>query len=210
METVRADEEAVTQHADALCELMWATGPVSYAYHFAERAVFDALVSRSMRTAGTLFGWDAMYLAMDGDVLLGAMVAYEGPEFRDRQRGLGPLWPEMMEAGIVDADAVKGVIDRSRRASWLNPVIHPGVWYIHAISVAPEARGKYVGARLIDQAMADGRAAGCRALELDVLSDNPATGFYRSRGLELLVESRAPEPEAFGVPSEWRMGIDLR
>ena len=210
MDIVRADEVAVARYAETLCELMWATGPVSYAYHFAERAVFDALVSRSVRAAGTLFGWDAMHLAMHGDALLGAMVAYEGPQYRERQRALGGLWPALMEAGIVDADDLKGVIERSRRASWLNPVIQPRVWYIHAISVAPEARGKHVGAALIDQAMTDGRAAGCRALELDVLSDNPATGFYRSRGLELLVESRAPEPEAFGVPPEWRMGIDLR
>ena len=41
--------------------------------------------------------------------------------------------------------------------------------------------------------MRDGRARGCRTFELDVLSDNPATGFYRAQGLELLVESRAPD-----------------
>ena len=54
-----------------------------------------------------------------------------------------------------------------------------------------------------------GREHGFRALELDVLSDNPAVEFYRAMGLELLVESRAPDPEAHGVPPEWRMAKTL-
>jgi hypothetical protein len=49
--------------------------------------------------------------------------------------------------------------------------------------------------------------AGYRGLQLDALSDNPAVNFYQSMGLELLVESRAPKPQAAGVPSEFRMGI---
>ncbi|MCH2097301.1 MAG: GNAT family N-acetyltransferase, partial [Pseudomonadales bacterium] len=73
----------------------------------------------------------------------------------------------------------------------------------------PAARGRKAGGALLAQAMRDGRARGCRTFELDVLSDNPATGFYRAQGLELLVESRAPAPEAQGVPPEWRMGRAL-
>jgi hypothetical protein len=51
----------------------------------------------------------------------------------------------------------------------------------------------------------DGRVA----LELDVLSDNPAVQFYRSQGLELLAETRAPKPQEYGVPPELRMGTPL-
>jgi len=31
-------------------------------------------------------------------------------------------------------------------------------------------------------------------------------GFYRSLGLEVLAETRAPKPAEFGVPVEFRMG----
>lgn len=209
LEIMAADEATATRYAAELCELVWATGPSSYTYHFAERSLFDALVTRSLRTAGTLFAWDGMHVALDGDALLGALIAFPGPEYRKRQSALGPLWPDMITAGEVETDAIGGVIDRSRRASWLNPALLPDVYYVHAISVTPAARGRKVGASLLEQAMEDGRAHGSRALELDVLSDNPAIGFYRSRGLELLVESRAPDPEANGVPPEWRMGVTL-
>ena len=46
--------------------------------------------------------------------------------------------------------------------------------------------------------------------QLDVLSDNPAVGFYRAVGLELLAETTAPKPAAFGVPPEYRMGMRLK
>ena len=209
MEIVRATLKDAVKHTDALCELVWSTGAPSYAYHFSERTVFDALVAESLKQAGTLFGWDAMHLAIDDGELLGMVIAFEGPEFRQRQDALASVWSALIEAGAIDADAMRGVIDRSRRASWLNPVVRPRVYYVHAIAVTPVARGRKSGGALLAQAMRDGRACGCRAFELDVLSDNPATGFYRAQGLELLVESRAPDPEAHGVPPEWRMGCSL-
>ena len=87
--------------------------------------------------------------------------------------------------------------------------MRPGIQYIHAIAVKPEQRGKRIGGLLFDRALELGREQGYRALELDVLSDNPAVQFYLRKGMELLVESRAPKPEEFGVPPEWRMGMKL-
>ena len=60
---------------------------------------------------------------------------------------------------------------------------------------------------LLSQAMSRAKEEGFRGLQLDVLSDNPAVNFYQSMGLELLVESLAPKPNAAGVPAEYRMGI---
>ena len=93
MEIVRATLKDAAEHTDALCELVWSTGPSSYAYHFSERSVFDALVAASLQHAGTLFGWDAMHLAVDDGELLGMIIAFEGPEFRQRQDALAPIWP---------------------------------------------------------------------------------------------------------------------
>ena len=57
--------------------------------------------------------------------------------------------------------------------------------------------------------MKKAREQGFAKLQLDVLSDNPAVEFYRAAGLELLAETRAPAPSAFGVPPEYRMGMNL-
>ncbi len=209
MEIVAADAALAARYADEIPELVYATGPSSYDYHFQDRALFDALVRSSWLAPGTLFAWDGTRLALEGETLLGIEIGFEGAEYRPRQAALGQLWPELLESGAADETALTGVITRSDRASWLNPVMRPGVWYVHALSVKPEARGKRLGAALLENAMALGRTASFRALELDVLSDNPAVEFYRAMGLELLVESRAPDPEAHGVPPEWRMSITL-
>ena len=114
-----------------------------------------------------------------------------------------------MAAGIATAADVQEVIENSDHASWLNPVISEGTYYVHALSVKPQARGKRVGMQLLSNAMESARQQGFGKLQLDVLSDNPAVNFYQSMGLTLLVESRAPIPEQHGVPPEWRMGIAL-
>ena len=110
---------------------------------------------------------------------------------------------------ISSPSSIEGVLQRSQHASWLNPVIHADTYYIHAISVKPEYRGKRVGYRLMDSAINSAREQGFSKLQLDVLSGNPAVEFYRAVGFELLAETRAPKPAAFGVPPEYRMGIEL-
>ena len=209
VQIVQADGALAERYADEIAELVHATGPVSYDYHFPVRQVFDALVTRSWLADGTLFAADATRLALDGDTLLGIEIGFEGPEFRQRQNALAPLWADMMQAGEVTEAQIGEVLENSGHASWLNPVVNSGVQYVHALSVKPEARGRRVGMRLLANAFDIGTAAGHGALQLDVLSDNPAVNFYQSMGLELLVESRAPKPEAHGVPPEWRMGVAL-
>lgn len=53
------------------------------------------------------------------------------------------------------------------------------------------------------------RGAGLRGLHLDVLSDNPAVGFYRARGMVCLAEAVAPEPLRQGVPMEMRTALEF-
>lgn len=209
VEIVQASADLAAQHAAEIGELVHATGPVSYDYHFPQRAVFDNLVKRSWQADGTLFAADATRLAVDGDQLLGVEIGFHGPEFRERQAALGSLWADMLQQGEVSQADIAEVLERSEHASWLNPVVHSGVYYVHALSVKPEARGKRVGMQLLSNAMQIAKDTGRKALQLDVLSDNPAVNFYQSMGLELLVESRAPKPAEHGVPPEWRMGITL-
>ncbi len=209
MELVRADEQLAQQFAADIPELVYATGPVSYDYHFDQRSVFDALVLRSWQTPGSLFGADAATLAVEGDELLGLLISFHGPQFRERVAALGAVWPEMLAAGEASEADLGGILERSELAHWLNPEVRKHVYYVHALSVKPEHRGKQIGVALLSWAMQEGQRNGLKVLELDVLSDNPAVHFYSSMGLELLVESKAPQPQAYGVPPEWRMGKAL-
>ena len=209
MRIIAATTAPLEAHAHDIPELVWATGPISYDYHFADREVFEALVLGSWQRNGTLFAAEATSLALDDGGLLGIEIGMPGPEYRTRQNALGPVWQKLISEGKIDARGIEGVIERSEHASWLNPIVHSNTYYIHALSVKPDARGKRVGYHLLNNAIANAREQGFAKLQLDVLSDNPAVEFYRANGLELLAETRAPKPAAHGVPPEWRMGMTL-
>ena len=209
MEIISASTDVRDAYAQEIPELVWATGPVSYEYHFADRALFDAIVLGSWHRDGTLFAADATDMAVEDGALMGIEIGMPGPEYRRRQNALGPVWQDLIAKEEVDPADIPGVLKRSDHASWLNPVIHDDTYYIHALSVKPGFRGKRVGYHLIQNALTKAREQGFKKLQLDVLSDNPAVEFYRAIGLELLAETRAPDPAAFGVPPEWRMGMTL-
>jgi len=209
MEVSKVTNDLKEAVADDIPELVWATGPVSYEYHFGNRSLFDAIVLGSWNTTASLFGADATHAAMDGGTLAGIEIGMAGPEFKIRQDGLGPVWQDLVVNETIDAEEIAGVLERSDHASWLNPVVNADTYYIHALSVKPAFRGKRVGYLLIDAAINRAKEQGYKKFQLDVLSDNPAVEFYRAVGLEVLAETRAPKPSEFGVPPEYRMGMQL-
>ncbi len=210
MDLPKAEGDLIERHAGDVPTLVWATGPVSYEYHFGRRALFDAVVKASWRTPGLLFGADAATLALRDGALLGlAITTMQGPEFRSRGSALAPLRQELLAADAVQPDEVAGVVERSGLASWLNPALHSSTWYVHAIAVTSEARGQRIGVRLMEHALETAKARSCRELQLDVLSDSPAVSFYRSLGLEVLAETEALRLAEFGVPPELRKGMGL-
>jgi len=209
MEIIAATPEVREQYAQEIPELVWATGPVSYEYHFMDRTLFDAIVLGSWLQDGSLFGADATSLAVENGELMGIEIGMPGPEYRTRQNALGPVWQDLVANDQINPEDIPGVLTRSEHASWLNPVVHEDTYYIHALSVKAGFRGKRVGYHLIQNAITKAREQGFAKLQLDVLSDNPAVDFYRAVGLQLLAETRAPDPAAFGVPPELRMGMNL-
>ncbi len=209
MEILESNNSLSARFAPDIPELVWATGPISYEYHFANRDLFDEIVGSSWLMDGSLFASDATTLAVEEGELMGIEIGMPGPEFKQRQNGLAPVWKKLLETGGLSSEDLTGVIERSEAASWLNPVVNDDTYYIHALSVKPGFRGKRVGYHLIDNAIQKAKARGFAKLQLDVLSDNPAVDFYRAVGLELLAETRAPKPQAYGVPPEYRMGMTL-
>ncbi len=209
MQLVQVSPGLLKTHAGDIPELVWATGPSSYQYHFADRNLFDAVVLGSWQTDGSLFAADATTLALEDGELMGIEIGMPGDEYKARQNGLGPVWQQLLTNGQADSDDLAGILERSEYASWLNPVVHADTYYIHALSVKSGFRGKRVGYHLIQNAITSAREQGFAKLQLDVLSDNPAVDFYKAVGLELLAETRAPKPLASGVPPEYRMGMKL-
>lgn len=208
--TIRnATKADIDAHAGEIPALMHSTGPVTYDYQFDVRELFDWMVEASWRIPGTLFGYDGATLALEGDELLGIEVGFPGPEFEQRKKALAPLWSPLIESGQISKAQLGAIAERTYFASYLNVAIPTKVYYIHAIAVKPEHRGKGIGAALLGNAMEAGRQAGLRGLHLDVLSDNPAVEFYRALGLECLAETLAPKPHSHGVPMEMRMAIDF-
>ena len=206
IDIIKAEGELVELYADEIPELAWSTGPVSYEYYMKRRSLFDAWVQRLWRTPGTLFSSDSAILSIEEGELLGVAIAFNGGKYRERIRAGGPLWEEMLKADEVTTEEIAGVTERAKLASWLNPVIYSNTFYVHALAVKPEARGKGVGYSMMEYLFEEVKELGYQEFQLDVLSDNPAVGFYRSLGLEVLAETKAPKPAEFGVPIEFRMG----
>jgi ribosomal protein S18 acetylase RimI-like enzyme len=209
MQLVDTTKELQEAFASDIPELVWATGPVSYDYHFADRKLFNAVVLGSWRQEETLFAAKKTTLAIEDGQLMGIKIGMPGPEFRAREAALETVWRELVTSKQINTEDIEGLLQRSQHASWLNPVIHSDTYYILAISVKPECRGKRIGYLLMDNAISIAREQGFAKLQLDVLSDNPAVEFYRAVGFELLAETRTPKPSAFGVPPEYRMGMEL-
>jgi GNAT superfamily N-acetyltransferase len=209
MEIVQAAEGHIACFANEVADLMHVTGPVTYDYQFDGRKLFDKVFDASWRTPGTLFAYDGTTLALEGGELLGIEVGFHAPEFAQRKKALGPLWPALIEAGEVATDELARIAERTYQCSYLNAAIPKNVYYIHALAVKEAHRGKGVGGKLVRYAIYKGKQAGLRGLHLDVLSDNPAVEFYRTLGMQCLVESTAPVPFQNGVPMEMRMAIDF-
>ena len=203
---VKSEGELIELYADEIPELAWSTGPASYEYYMKRRSLFDAWVQRLWRVPGTIFSADSTILCIRDGKLLGVAIAFNGGKYRERIRAGGPLWEEMLKAEEVTTEEIAGVIERAKLASWLNPVIHSNTFYVHALAVKPEARGQRIGYLMMEYLFNKAKELGYQEFQLDVLSDNPAVGFYRSLGLEVLAETRAPKPAESGVPIEFRMG----
>jgi ribosomal protein S18 acetylase RimI-like enzyme len=209
MEIVQASKAHILQYADAFADLMHATGPTTYNYQFDGREFFDQMVNLSWRTRGTLFAYDATTLVLENGRLIGIEVGFRGTEFAERKKALGPLWPELIDAGDVTSEKLALIAERTYQCSYLNAAIPKNVYYIHALAVGESHRGQGIGAKLVRNAVEKGKGAGLRALHLDVLSANSAVDFYRALGFQCLVESTAPVPLQHGIAMEMRMAIDF-
>lgn len=204
------DAALAARFAPLIAGLVRATGPVSYDYQFGTDGLLERLVAASWPVPDTLFCAACTTAATAGDELLGIEIGFAGPNFDAFKTNLAALAPGLIERGEASYDELMGLTTRARHASYLNAHVPDDVYYVHALSAFPQHRGKGVGKTLLQAAIERARRAGYLELQLDVLSDNPAVGFYQAMGLAILSEVRSPElSRDHGFPSEYRMAVTL-
>jgi len=208
-EIVAASGALAARFAALVPGLVRATGPVSYDYQFGTPpGLFDAFIRAAWSAPDTLFSHSVARVALDGGELAGLEIGFDGPEFYRLRDALASISARLVASGQITRDELRAVAVRSAKASYLNAHIPRRVYYVHALSVPERQRGRGFGARLLENALERARRAGHRALQLDVLADNPAVRFYESMGLGVLAETRSPElSREHGFPSELRMEI---
>ena len=209
MKIENVDAALGAKHASAIPDLVFSPGPSSYTYYFQTRPVFDMIVSKSWEMPGTLFAQDACHFALNEGKLAGFLLSFEASEFRPRGDALAPVWHDLFAAGLMNEAGFADFLERAEFARWLNPDTRPGIYYIHAVAARPAFKGQGVGAALIAKTVELAKERDLNKVELDVLSDNPAVGFYHSHGFEIVAETKAPKPFAAGVPVEYRMSLKL-
>ncbi len=197
-------------HPARIAELVWSTGSASYAYIFGARDRFDHFVGRAWQAAESYFGHTEATIALRGGEVVGVEIGFDGARNYRTRANMTPVGASLIADGSVGTEDLIGVLERAEKASYLNPYVPDSASYVLALAVVPELRGSGLGARLLRNAFERGRRAGCATLHLDVLSDNPAVGFYRAHGLVTVAETIAPEPcREHGVPMELRMVAPL-
>ena len=204
----KASPDDAVRLAPLIAGLIRATGPVSYDYQFG--GLLERVVAASWNTPDTLFAASAATLATDGDELLGMELGFAGPNFYLFKNNLVALAGDLVAQGVVSLEEIQGLAERAEQASYLNAHVPEDVYYLHALSTPERHRGKGVGRQLLHAAIARAKADGYRELQLDVLADNPAVGFYQANGLRILCETRSPNlSRDHGFPSEYRMAVTL-
>lgn len=191
-------------------ELIRATGPVSYDYQFGTDGLLERVIAASWPAPETLFAAASTHAVWDGEALAGIELGFAGPNFYRFKDNLAALAGDLIARGVVSRHEMRGLAERAGIASYLNAHVPEGVYYLHALSTPPSHRGRGVGKALLQAAIERARAAGYRELQLDVLADNPAVGFYQAHGLTILSEVRSPDlSRDHGFPSELRMAVTL-
>ncbi len=203
-------EHQAARFAPLIPALVRATGPVSYDYQFGVDGLLEQVVTASWSVPDTLFCAACTTAVVQGDELLGIELGFAGPNFYAFKANLVALAPDLMAQGKASYEQFAGLAARAETASYLNAHVPDDVYYLHALSTPPQHRGKGVGRELLKAAIGRAAKAGYRELQLDVLADNPAVGFYQAMGLRIVAELRSPLlSRDLGFPAEYRMAVTL-
>jgi ribosomal protein S18 acetylase RimI-like enzyme len=139
----------------------------------ARRALQQWICRRSSEFSGL-----SATMAFSDSCPAGLVIALPGGEISGRRRA------DLLALIAMSAPERRAILrDQLRDLSNATARVGPADYYIRTLAVASKYRRSGIGRTLIEQALADGQAAGLRCFRLDVESDNEAAiNLYRSLG----------------------------
>lgn len=210
IEIVKASGRHAAEAAPHIPDLVRATGPLSYDYIFSGRRLYEPFIAAAWEATGNFFSHEQSVLAYEDGAFRGVLISHDGP---DHYRLKDAVWPVAMgligKQGVNEAD-IAGLAERAEIASFMNPHVPEDCSYIIVVSVPVPARGRGAGRRLVEHEIARAKSRGFSRVHLDVMSDNPAVGLYRTMGFEPMAETVTPIPcREHGLAMELRMMLRL-
>lgn len=140
-----------------------------------------------LQRGGALFCREHTWVAVEGDTVVGAMVAY--PPTIEPEQGWAFLRYTLQGVGLLRSirrfcfQLAMAVITRGVRMDAL---------YLASLAVDPKRRGAGIGALLLGALSREARESGCRAIEADVtLKNTQALRFYERVGFRVVARRRA-------------------
>lgn len=187
--------------AAAAAELIYRTDPGVWDYLFrGDRAAFDRFATGLWERPDNNFSHSESVMVRDDD---GSAIALEmgyrggAVEFELRRAMRAAATELLPEADLA------ALLEQARDIDYLAPYIPDDAYYLHFLSVLPEARGRGLGGELLHRAFERAADLGCDSVHLDVYTTNPAVALYRAHGFRIAVESRFPHKD--GLPPHYRM-----
>jgi ribosomal protein S18 acetylase RimI-like enzyme len=185
---LRGDPEAET-FVDAVLPWVHEAGCPYFDWFFGgSEAALETLDAWMRRPSSEVYV-ERLTLLEEGDRPIGGFVALSGAEL-EQCRGEDAM-------AAIKAAGRDGLPElRARLAGGKElfaPVGHDD-FYLSKIGVLRELRGRRYGTQLLERYLADGRLRGFSRFRLDVSADNePALGFYRGSGFEIVNESASAD-----------------
>jgi ribosomal protein S18 acetylase RimI-like enzyme len=158
-----------------VADLLYDATPAFYDLLPGDRSARTAIVRQLIGRSGT--DMENPAVAKEGACVVGAYVGFASEELRERQ-----LASLMFMARSLTRSGWSSMKEAARSYSTNLPDVPPNTWYLARLTVAPTARRRGIGARLLESARGD--AAGVRTA-LHVSRTNPgAIALYQQAGFE--------------------------
>jgi GNAT superfamily N-acetyltransferase len=173
---------------DAVGDWLFETGPEIFDYIFdGKENALRHLAAHWALTEG-VFSHSHAILAHQGGKVVALELGFTSAQKEAHTNATGArfyadLSPEAFEAQIGRAMAIDPLL----------PKIPDDAYYLQNLVVAPGARGSGTGRALLRHAFERAKDSGLASVHLDVLTNNPAVGFYLANGMDDVVEIHVPK-----------------
>ena len=198
-------EPATREQADAVAPLLYDTDPHLFGHFFGgDQELALHYFAAQWRQERSLFSYGYGTVAAARGALVGIELGYDGKTQADVTRDTGRY-----AAQILTPEQMVHLREAVSYVPFLVPPVPNHVYYVMHLASARNARGRGVGAQLLEAAFDRARRNSYRVCQLDVASDNPAVRFYERMGMDILSESRVLPLQRHGVTSHYRMVKEL-